>query len=90
MAIDYPKRFASSVSLFPFPRIRDMTSELEVEECVIAAVMEITKRYPDDSVLIVSHDVSLAIIICHAQGISISEVYEHIPENAKLYRVAWK
>jgi len=65
-------------------------SPLEVEERVIPAVMDIAKKYPDDSVLIVSHGVSLAVIICHAQGISMEEVYEHVPENAKPYRVEWK
>jgi len=65
-------------------------SPLDVEERVIPAVMEITKKHPDDSVLIVSHSVPLAVIICHAQGIPMDKVYEHIPENAMPYRVAWK
>jgi alpha-ribazole phosphatase/probable phosphoglycerate mutase len=61
-----------------------------VEERVISAMTDITKKYPDDSVLIVSHGVPLAVIICHAQGIPMDEVYEHIPENAIPYRVEWK
>ena len=65
-------------------------SPLDVEERVISAMTDITKKYPDDSVLIVSHGVPLAVIICHAQGIPMDEVYEHIPENAIPYRVAWK
>jgi broad specificity phosphatase PhoE len=64
-------------------------SPLDVEERVITAVTEITKKHPDDSVLIVSHGVSLAVIICHAQGIPMDEVYEHIPENTKPYHVQW-
>jgi broad specificity phosphatase PhoE len=65
-------------------------SPLEVEERVIAAVVDIAKKHPDDAVLIVSHGISLAVIICHAQKIPMEEVYEHIPENAIPYRVEWK
>ncbi|OIN86944.1 MAG: hypothetical protein COS37_03945 [Anaerolineae bacterium CG03_land_8_20_14_0_80_58_20] len=64
-------------------------SPLEVAERVIAAVDEIAGKYPNASVLIVSHGVPLAVIICHAQGFPLDEVYEHVPENAKPYRVEW-
>jgi broad specificity phosphatase PhoE len=64
-------------------------SPLEVAKRVITAVDEIADRHPNDSVLIISHGVSLAVIICHAQGIPLDKVYEHIPENAKSYRVEW-
>jgi broad specificity phosphatase PhoE len=65
-------------------------SPREVAERVIAAVNEIAGKHPNDSVLIVSHGVALAVMICHAQGIPLNEVYEYIPENAKPYRVEWK
>lgn len=65
-------------------------SPLEVDERVIAAVKDIAEAYPNASVLIVSHGVPLAAIICHAQGFPLDEVYEHVPENAKPYRVEWK
>jgi broad specificity phosphatase PhoE len=64
-------------------------SPSEVAERVIAAVTDIAKKYPGDSVLIVSHGVPQSIIICHVQGIPMGQVYEHIPENAQLYRVRW-
>ena len=62
----------------------------EVAERVLATVSDIVKRHPNESVLIVAHGVSLAIIICHALGIPMEQVYEHIPENAKPYCVEWK
>lgn len=64
-------------------------SPMEVAERVILAVDEIAEKHARDSVLIVSHGVSLAIIICHAQGIPLNKVFEHIPENAKPYCVEW-
>jgi broad specificity phosphatase PhoE len=65
-------------------------SPREVAERVIAAVDEIAGKHPNESALIVSHGVSLAVMVCHAQGIPLNNVYEYIPENAKPYRVEWK
>jgi len=65
-------------------------SPSEVAERVLAAVSDIVKRHPNESVLIVAHGVSLAIILCHALGIPLEQVYEYIPENAKPYCVEWK
>ncbi|OGO75039.1 MAG: hypothetical protein A3K41_08270 [Chloroflexi bacterium RIFOXYD12_FULL_57_15] len=65
-------------------------SPLEVAERVIAAVDEIAGKHPNASVLIVSHGVPLVVIICRAEGIGMDKIYEHIPENAKPYRVEWK
>lgn len=65
-------------------------SPSDMTERVIAAVNDIGKEHAGQSVIIVSHGVSLAIIICHAQGFPLDEVYEHVPENARLYRVEWK
>ena len=65
-------------------------SPLEVAERVIAATDEIVGKYPNDSILIVSHGVALAIMICHAHGIPLNNVYKYIPENANPYRMEWK
>lgn len=61
----------------------------EVEGRVLQAVNEIVDIHPDESILIVSHGVSLAIIICQAEGFPMGEVYEHIPGNAQPYCVQW-
>jgi alpha-ribazole phosphatase/probable phosphoglycerate mutase len=53
-------------------------------------VEEIAARHPAESVLIVSHGISLAVLVCHAGGIPLDRVYEYVPENAKLYQVKWK
>ena len=62
----------------------------EVADRVLAAVSKIVANHPDESVLIVAHGVSLAIILCHALEIPVKQVYENIPENAKPYCVEWK
>ena len=86
----YPQELAERARDPLHARAPGGESPLQVAERVIPAVTDIAKKYPDDSVLIVSHGVSLAVIICHAQGIPMDKVYEHIPENMIPYRVEWK
>lgn len=64
-------------------------SPYEVAERVLKAVNEIADRHRDESVLIVAHGISLAVIICHAEEFPVEGVYQHIPDNAKPYRVDW-
>lgn len=61
----------------------------EVAERVLQAVNEIAESHRDESVLVVAHGVSLAIIICHAEGFPMEDVYQHIPDNAKPHRIDW-
>jgi broad specificity phosphatase PhoE len=62
----------------------------DVAERVLAAVEEIAASHRDESVLIVSHGIALAIIICRAEGFRMEDVYQHIPDNAQPYPVQWK
>jgi broad specificity phosphatase PhoE len=64
-------------------------SPREVAERAITAMEEIAGKHPNKAVLIVSHGVALAVMICHAQKFPLYDVYEHIPENAKPYYVKW-
>jgi broad specificity phosphatase PhoE len=61
----------------------------EVADRVLTAISEICNKYSGGSVLIVAHGVSLAVIICHSEGFSMEDVYQHIPGNAQPYRVQW-
>jgi len=62
----------------------------EVAKRVIEAVNEIVGKHPNQSILIVAHGVSLAVIYCKANDIPLDKVYEYIPENAKPYHVKWE
>jgi broad specificity phosphatase PhoE len=64
-------------------------SPREVAERVLQAVNEIVADHLNDSVVIVSHGVALGVMICHAEGILMDEIYEHIPDNAQPYCVQW-
>ena len=64
-------------------------SPREVAERVLVAINEIASKHRDESILIVSHAVSLAVIICRFEGFPMEDVYQHIPDNAHAYRVQW-
>lgn len=86
----YPRELAERARDPFHARAPNGESPLEVTERVIMAVNDIAANHPGESVLIVAHGVSLAVIICHLQGFPLDEVYEHVPENAKPYQVEWK
>lgn len=65
-------------------------SPSDVTQRVLAAVNDITRHHPNGSVLIVSHGLPLSVIYCHSHHIPMQQVYEHVPENAKPFRVEWK
>lgn len=62
----------------------------DVAERVLAAIEEIATSHRDESVLIVSHGIALAIIICRAEGFPMEDVYQHIPDNARPHHVQWR
>jgi broad specificity phosphatase PhoE len=65
-------------------------SVAEVAERTQAAMRNITHHYPTGSVLIVSHGLALATIICQNSGIPLGQAFNHIPENAIPTWVDWK
>lgn len=85
----YPLEFARRLRDPMHTRAPGGESPLDVAERVVPATNEIAARHPGESVLIVSHGISLAILACHAQDTPLECVYEYIPENAKLYQVKW-
>lgn len=64
-------------------------SPAQVAERVRFAMNEIAARHRGESVLIVAHGISLAVILCQARGFPLEMLYEHIPGNAELCQVEW-
>ena len=62
----------------------------EVAERTQAAMRNIAQLYPTGLVLIVSHGLAIATIICREEGIPIREAFQHIPENAIPIWLDWK
>jgi broad specificity phosphatase PhoE len=72
-----------------YSRAPNGESPQDVAKRVLATVDEIASKHRDKSVLIVSHGIALAIIICSAEGFRMDDVYQHIPDNARIYHVQW-
>lgn len=62
----------------------------EVAERVQAALKEIAWLYPADPVLIVSHGLAIATVICTVRGIPVGQAYSQIPENTDPVWVEWE
>jgi broad specificity phosphatase PhoE len=65
-------------------------SVAELAERTLAAMRYIVHLYPVGNVLIVSHGLALATIICREGGIPMGEAFQHIPENAIPTWVDWE
>lgn len=61
----------------------------EVAARMRAAVDEIAARHSGERILLVSHGLAVATLYCHANQISLTEVYHHIPENAVPLQIVW-
>lgn len=61
----------------------------EVFQRVHAALDEIASRFSGGNVLIVSHGLALATILCALQGIPLGQAYQHIPENSVPLWINW-
>lgn len=61
----------------------------EVAERVHAALDDIAIIHPKGSVLIVSHGLALATVICKVQNIPVGQAYSVIPDNARPVWVDW-
>lgn len=72
-----------------YSRAPNGESPQDVAERVLAAIDEISSKHRDESVMIISHGIALAIIICRAEGFQLKDVYHHIPDNAQPYHVRW-
>jgi broad specificity phosphatase PhoE len=88
--VRYPKELAERARNPVKARAPGGESPLQVADRVIAAVNEIGIRHRHEDILIVAHGISLAIIICFAQGIPLEKLYEYVPNNAELNHVEWK
>ncbi len=65
-------------------------STLQVAARMKASADDIVARHPFGPVLVVSHGFALATLVCQAEGISLAEIYQHIPDNARATIVQWK
>ena len=61
----------------------------ELADRVLEAADDIARRYPQQRVGIVAHELPIAVITTHAAGIPLAELRQHIPPNAAWREVEW-
>jgi probable phosphoglycerate mutase len=61
----------------------------QVSVRVISAANDIAEAFPRGRVLVVSHGLALAILICRAREIPLDRVYQYIPPNAEAVSICW-
>ncbi len=61
----------------------------EVAARMTAAATRIAQRHPQEKVLVASHGLSLAALICCARGVSLHEIFDYIPKNTQVEKIHW-
>ncbi|MHC1782072.1 MAG: histidine phosphatase family protein [Anaerolineaceae bacterium] len=61
----------------------------EVTARLIEAADDISRQFPGGRVLVISHGLALATLVCTARKIPLSQVYSHILNNAEPEIVDW-
>ncbi len=92
---EWEGRLLSEVSLgytqnnSPQARAPGGESVSEVAARMTLAAAEITRAHPLGRVLVVSHGLALATLVCQANRIPLEQVYAHIPNNAQPTLITW-
>lgn len=61
----------------------------ELDGRLRAALDDLTASHPNESVLVVSHGLALAVLLAHARGLPLESARELVPENAAPIVVSW-
>lgn len=89
IAGEYPEELAERQRNPAHSRAPNGESAAEVAERVWAAADDIARAHPVGSVLVVSHGLAIATLICRARGLPLSKVYTLVPDNAHPHMVDW-
>ncbi len=61
----------------------------EIAQRVFAALDDIARFHPNEQIVIVSHEIPLALIRCAAYGSSLHDLWNFAPHNCQPSRVLW-
>lgn len=85
----YPQEWAERRRDVRNSRAPGGESVAEVAERVQRAADDVARQWPAGRVLLVSHGVSLAALICQSRGVTLEEVYHYVPDNGDVIEIEW-
>jgi broad specificity phosphatase PhoE len=62
----------------------------EVARRMSEAANEIARQFPVGRILLVSHGLAVSTLYCQANHISLTKVYDYIPDNTVPLKIEWK
>jgi broad specificity phosphatase PhoE len=65
-------------------------SVAQVAERTSALADEINRLYPSGKVLVVTHGMALATLVCRSSGSSLTTAHNMVPENADPVQIEWR
>jgi broad specificity phosphatase PhoE len=86
----YPEEWAARETDPLHSRSPGGESVAEVAARTWAAADDIARAHPAGPVLVVSHGLALACLLCKAHCLPVLEARKHIPENATPLEITWK
>ncbi len=89
MFAKYPERFALSRSDPGVVMAPGGESVAQVAARTSSFADEISTLYPAGRVLIVTHGMALATLVCRANGVPLTEAHKMVPENALPVEITW-
>ena len=85
----YPQRFSQSAQDPTIPLAPGGESVSAVAARTAGFADEISGIFPEGSVLVVTHGLALATLICQVEGIPLTEAYRVVPDNAQPRQIHW-
>ena len=85
----FPTLFALSQKDPAVPLAPGGESVFAVAQRTKEFVQEVSQRFPHGNVLVVTHGLALATLVCHAENIPILEAYHLVPDNAQPVHISW-
>lgn len=89
MLAKYPDRFEISRSDPSIAMAPGGESVEQVAARTSSMADEISRLYPSGRVLVVTHGMALATLVCRARGVALNEAFTLVPDNAQPVYIDW-
>jgi broad specificity phosphatase PhoE len=85
----YPTEFAARKTNPVYAHAPQGESVNDVAVRMASIADELSQRYPNGNVLVISHGMAIATLVCQASHLPLEKAYTLIPENTNLNVIQW-